>query len=348
MHNSELEPKKHKFKILFGQTPLTHFKDYRTSIKVQLVEPESKEKMMKRIYGFVNTTWADSIDELEGTQEQIQDALNQMLSGKALQLGLETVNLTFLISGITRVDTHQIVRQRIGVTFSQQCTGDRFLHHNDVLVEQCFNEDKGILEAYIETTIDCKNLYAEMIDAGISIQAAREILPHNLETFIWMHTNLLTLLQFHAKRIDDGSQTWPMNVIAQQMADETIKAYPKLKEVFEKNKKKFTFQKEASKDRKNEYSTSLYLPQEDDFDYNERDFLYQKTKEQMHLVNLTKPPIEDEYYWGYTEVTKSQYDKIKSRYEEFDQLVGQNNWTNDEIKEKAEILSDELLKNVIK
>jgi thymidylate synthase (FAD) len=342
-HNPELTPKKHKFKILFGQIPLTHFKDYRKSIKVQLVEPEPKEKMMKRIYGFVNSTWADNIEELEGTEEQQLDALNQMLSGKALQLGLETVNLTFLISGITRVDTHQIVRQRIGVTFSQQCTGDRFLHHNDVLVEQIFNQDELLLNEYINATLECKNLYAEMIDAEISIQAAREILPHNLETFIWMHTNLLTLLQFHAKRIEDGSQTWTMNEIAQQMADETIKAYPELFGVFEKNKKKFTFQKEASKDRENTFSTSLYLPRENDFDYNERDFLYQRGKQAMHAIN---DPIEDKYFWGYVELKKETFDMIKMRYDRFNLDVEQADWSNEEIKTQAESLNQDLLDSI--
>ena len=100
-HNPALEPKKKAFRVLFGQKPLTRFKDYKSAIKVELMEPEPEEKMMKRIYNFVKATWSEDGHEADrATPEQMQDALDSMLSGKALGLGLETINLTFLISGI--------------------------------------------------------------------------------------------------------------------------------------------------------------------------------------------------------------------------------------------------------
>ena len=242
-HNASLEPKRHAFSNRIGQVPLTKFKDYRSTIKVTLKEPESQESMMNRIYAFAKATWADSPEELENaTMEQKEDALQQMLSGKALQLALETVNLTFMISGISHIDAQQITRQRIGVTFSAQCTGDRFLTHNDILVEECIAQDPELLEDYIQKTLGTKESYSKLVDSlKVSIQAAREILPRNIETFYNMNTNLATLLFFHQKRIDDGSQTWQLNVIAQQMADEVCNAYPQLQPVFEKNKRRFTF-----------------------------------------------------------------------------------------------------------
>jgi len=310
-HNPNLEPKHHAFRVLFGQKPLTKFKDYRKAIKVELLSPEPKEAMMKRIYDFVKATWSEDGRESErATKEEMVDAMNQMLSGKALGLGLETINFTFRISGITRVDTHQIVRQRIGVTFSQQCTGDRMMHHNDILTEECIAGSSSIND-FIEATLCNKVTYADMIDRGISIQAARTILPHNLETFIFMNTNLMTLMFFHQKRIDDGSQTWQINEIAQQMADVVCEAYPELKEVFEKNKKRFKFQKEASADRKNLFSTGLYVPKDDEFEYHERDFLYAKKKEEMHFTNT---PISTKYFWGLTEVTAEEYNLIQNLY----------------------------------
>lgn len=328
-HNPALEPKKHAFRVLFGQKPLTKFKDYRKAIKVDLLSPEPKEAMMKRIYDFVKATWSEDGRESErATEEQMKDAMNQMLSGKALGLGLETINFTFRISGITRIDTHQIVRQRIGVTFSQQCTGDRMLHHNDVLVEECIAGSAVDLPGFIRATLETKNTYANMIDDNISIQAARTILPHNLETFIFMNTNLMTLLFFHQKRIDDGSQTWQINEIAQQMADQVCAVYPELTEVFERNKKKFKFQKEASADRKNSFSTGLYVPKDDEFEYHHRDFLYDQKKLEMHHTNT---PIEDTYYWGKDQVTKEQFELIKSKYEANDKIVHDTQPTNGEI-----------------
>ena len=39
-HIETLEPKKQEFDILFGQKPLTRFKDYRKSIKVDLIKSD--------------------------------------------------------------------------------------------------------------------------------------------------------------------------------------------------------------------------------------------------------------------------------------------------------------------
>jgi thymidylate synthase (FAD) len=335
-HNPNLEPKHHAFRILIGQKPLTRFKNYKNSIRVDLINPESKENMMKRIYDFVKATWSEDGRESErATPEQMKDALTAMLSGKALGLGLETINLTFRVSGINRIDTHQMVRQRIGVTFSQQCTGDRFLNHNDALVEPSIRFSNHYT-AYVDATLSAKNSYSELVSNGVSIQAARSILPHNLETFIFMDTNLMTLLFFHQKRIDDGSQTWSINEIAQQMADEVCKAYPELTEVFERNRKKFKFQEDASKDRANIFSTNLYLPKDDTFEYHDRDFLYQEKKNEMH--KLTEDFLDD-YYWGWYGVTKEMYEQIKNDYKLLDTEIDSNHYTNEEIKSKAELIN---------
>ena len=120
-HIDSLQPKKHAFANRLGQKPLTKFKDYRQNIKVKLIKHDDPEQMLKGTFKFVKATWADSpIDNELVNEDQMKDALHQMLSGKALGLGLETVNLMFEISGITHIDAQQITRQRIGVTFSAQ------------------------------------------------------------------------------------------------------------------------------------------------------------------------------------------------------------------------------------
>lgn len=339
-HNNSLIPKKHSYKILFGQRPLTKFKDYRKSIKVDLVKYDDREKMLKGTYDFVKATWSeDGLESGRVTEQEMSNALEMMMSGKALGLGLETVNLMFRISGITRIDTHQIVRQRIGVTFSQQCTGDRFLHHNDVLVEESIVKEPS-LGSFINATLHAKNSYSQMIDSmNVSIQAARSILPHNLETFIFMNTNLATILFFYQKRIDDGSQTWQMNEISRQMAEEICKVYPELIPVFEKFKTKFKFQEEASKDRNNTFATNLYLPKIDNFDYHERDFLYDKTKEEMHFTNT---PIKDSFFWGFDEISEDKYNLIRDAYDKTNKHCEELKLTNREILERNQLLNQNL------
>jgi thymidylate synthase (FAD) len=305
--------------------------------------------MLRGTFDFVKATWSEDGRESErSSREDMERALSAMLSGKALGLGLETVQFIFRISGITRVDTHQIVRQRIGVTFSQQCTGDRMMYHNDVLVEESIAQDQNseVFQRFIDSTLMCKNTYAEMIDTQkISIQAARSILPHNLETFIFMKIDLSTLLFFYQKRIDDGSQTWQINEIARQMAEQVCSVFPELKEVFERNKKKFKFQKEASADRANLFSTGLYVPKDDEFDYHERDFLYPMKKEEMHF---TGTPIKDTFYWGHEKISQADYEIIKSEYEKLDEDIKKNHYSNAEIWTKSQLLNSLLVEKLTK
>lgn len=337
-HNPELTPKHHAFRVLFGQRPLTRFKDYRNSINVDLIKYDDRDTMMRGTYDFVKATWSEDGRESErATEAEMKDALDAMLSGKALGLGLETVNFMFRIGGITRIDTHQIVRQRIGVTFSQQCTGDRMMQHNDVLVEESIANNPVQLEQFINATLGAKKSYSDMIDTReISIQAARSMLPHNLETFIFMNVNLMTLLFFYQKRIDDGSQTWQVNEISRQMESEVCKVFPELQEVFDKHKKKFKFQAEASADRKNLFSTGLYVPRDDEFEYHNRDFLYPMKKEEMHFTNT---PIKDRFFWGNEEISKGGYEYIRTAYEGLDEEIKKNYFSNDEIYQKAVALN---------
>jgi thymidylate synthase ThyX len=347
-HNKNLIPKISPFRILFGQIPLTKFKDYRSNIKVDLIYAPDRNQIMPAVYDFVKATWSeDGKESSRASYEEMSEAFKTMLEGKALGLGIETIDFIFRISGITRIDTHQIVRQRIGVTFSQQCTGDRFLNHADALVEECIAQDKDLLDEFIRATLATKMSYANMNDSmKVSIQTSREILPHNLETFIFMKINLMTFLMFHKKRIDDGSQTWPMNVITQQMSDGIIEKYPELKSVLEKNKTSFKFQTEASKDRGNTFSTSLYLPKNDDeFEFHNQDFLYSQKKDEM---NFTETPIRDRYFWGYVEISENLYNEIKNRYENLDKENKTNRRDNKTIQKLAENTNESIiLKNGI-
>jgi len=337
-HINSLIPKTPEFDILFGQRPLTRFRDYRKSIKVDLIKHDNKEEMLKGTYDFVKATWSQDGKESErASKEEMIDALNQMFEGKALQLGLETVNFIFRISGITRIDTHQLVRQRIGVTFSQMCSGDQFWNHRDCLVEECIAQDKDLLDRYIRTTLIAKDLYATLNDSlKVSIQSSREILPQNLDLFIFMKVDLSTLLFFYKKRIDNESQTWAINEIARQMQEEVCKVFPEMKTAFDKMKGSFDFQRKAASDRQNTFSTGLYIPEKDEFDYHNRDFLYPLKKNEMHFTNT---PIDDTYYWGFKEITKQQYEDIKLEYQAHNKTVKNMHYSNEEILERAELLN---------
>lgn len=329
-HNPSLVPKRHPYKLSFGQKPLTHFHDYRKAISVKLIEPESKDQMMRRLYRFVRATWEDSPeDNLNPTVQEMSDGLNAMLSGQALGLGLEATSLTFEISGITRADLQQIVRQRVDVTFSVQCTGDRDLRHNPILIEESIAQDQRLLDLVVQVNLQAKNAYSELLDSGkASIQAARLHLPEAREMHMYMRTSISTLLFFYQKRIDDSSQTWQINEVARKMAEEVCKVYPELDAVFKRYSKKFTMARDAEADRGSTFATALYLPKNDTYEYNDRDYLYAKTKEDF---NWTNTPIEDLYFWGTESVPEIAYKRIQDAYLASSILCDSMHMSNDEI-----------------
>jgi thymidylate synthase (FAD) len=350
-HNPDLEPKPHAFPRLFGQLPLTRFVDYSRSIKVELVKHDDPVSMLDGTFDFVKATWSEDGRESErATEAEKKEALKQMLSGKSLQLGLETVSFIFRISGISRIDTHQIVRQRIGVTFSQQCSGDQWWSHHDALVEPSifYNSTWECYDSFKENVLNNKLWYQTSIDQGLSIQAARSILPHCLNTFVFMKIDLATLLLFHRKRIDDGSQTWQMNEVAQQMADEVSRVFPELADTFERNKGTFKFQTEASKDRTNTLATGLYLPNPDTFEYHNEDFLYDSVKDQMHLVHeFQVEEFPTEYYWGVNPISEAQYAYIKGIYAGLNMMAEAQHWDNDVVLRRAHEQNAVLMRAVV-
>lgn len=336
-HNPNLVPKRHAFNRLFGQLPLTQFKSYKHSIKVDLISAAPLEIILDPIYDFGKATWSlDGKDSSRMKKEQKLETLKQMLAGKALPLGLETIQLIFRIGGISRIDTHQIVRQRIGVTFSQQCSGDQFWHHQDCLVEPsiAYGNNK-----FADVVLATKMAYAEMTNDGVSIQAARSILPHCLETFIFMRVDLATLLMFYKKRIDDGSQTWQLNEISRQMAESVIEFYGEfMRPIFDNAKGSFKFQETAQKDRTNNMSTNLYLPENDTFEYHIQDFLYPQTKMDKLMVNA--PELKPEFFVGRVKVQKTVYLAFKTSYETFNEKHVHS--SNEAIYEQMKSLNQKL------
>jgi len=152
-------------------------------------------------------TWGDKINKWEilSPSERFHVVL-KVLQNKALPLGRESPSFLFSIWGVSRASFDQIARQRVGSTFSS-------LGWNNIHTENGFritneiieNNDKWIKD--IETCVNnIKELYSEMIKAGVSWQSARDILP--LGMLHWFHFNLTyeSLCQFCSRRLCFGEK----------------------------------------------------------------------------------------------------------------------------------------------
>lgn len=283
--------------VLKGETPKTTFLDGLDSIEVNLIHwPDEKTNLSS--YAFQKATWADK-PYIPGADIKFDNKLLQELNieafqGNGLPLSLELYDFTFAIGGITRIVTHQIVRNRIGATYSQQCSGDKDWRHHNVLVPRSLYKNKHLYEKFKQNILEAKMLYSEMLDTmEIPILDARRVLPHCLETFIYVKFNLMTLMSFIQKRDCTQTQEPEMVIVARKMRDSVLQKFTFMAKLLE-NKCKNGNCFYTRSDRLT--GTSMFIPDKlHDFDYNKKNFIYGKTVFEM-VYDL--PAVRAEKYIG--------------------------------------------------
>jgi len=181
---------------------------------------------------------------IEGTMEQSDDEKNrkfvQMLVGMGHESPLEHISFTFGIEGVSRSLTHQLVRHRIGASYSQK--SQRYVEEKNfeyIIPPEIENRPKAkanYLEAmemsgkyYEEIT---KELYEDYVKLYMekgetekeakktakkkAIEDARFVLPNACETKIIVTMNARALLHFFNHRCCNRAQ-WEIQELAIEM-----------------------------------------------------------------------------------------------------------------------------------
>lgn len=300
-HNPKVKKRKKPAEILIGETPKTIFKDYLTAINVDLIySPDQSIKLTA--YGFQKATWADKPFIPGRSNKEDRKMLKSLkidaLEGNGLPLSLELFDFVFAISGISRIITHQIVRNRIGATYSQQCSGDKDWRHHAVLVPRTIYQNKELYKKFKDSALKAKSFYAEMLDTmEVPILDARRVLPHCVETFIYVKFNLITIISFIKKRDCVQTQEPEMVILARKMRETILHRFPELEYLL----------KNECKEKKCFYSksdrlvgTSMFIPDDDhDFEYNKENFIYSKNVREM-IYDVASVP--EEHYLGFKKV----------------------------------------------
>lgn len=116
---------------------------------------------------------------------------------------VEHASFTFAISGVSRALTHQLVRHRTGIAYSQQSQRyvnmDGFeyvmpksIDYSDKMCRTKLISDPDtplIHDAYIELMDEIQSLYEQFVEAGIPEEDARYILPNATCTNIVVTVN---------------------------------------------------------------------------------------------------------------------------------------------------------------
>jgi len=197
----------------------------------------------KAMYRFIVGTWGLDPDDpipWDPDLQFCQDAIIEAVNGRALPLALEIPAYTFTMKGISRIDTHQTVRQRVGVTFSQQCTGDNDIRHYDMLLPltefdrmiafhqgredhdkaRALEQIKQLVAANVSNAME---LYGRALDLGMSPNDCRLWTPECKSTYLHMNISLLALSSFLGRR---QCENQPLCGMGLEMAKMVEKVHP--------------------------------------------------------------------------------------------------------------------------
>lgn len=150
----------------------------------------------------------------------------------ALKSGHESVaehaSFTFAISGVSRALSHQLVRHRTGIAYSQQ--SQRYVNMDNfeyVTPKSIKDSDKRIwmtssedwipmLDAYTDLMYEIQKTYEQMVEVGIPEEDARYILPNACTTNIVVSVNARELRHIAGLRMCARAQ-WEVRELVTKM-----------------------------------------------------------------------------------------------------------------------------------
>ena len=321
--NKNLTPVKLPMELKFDQEPKTEFYNNLRHLKVELIDSPTRSQSLNVAWQYVKATWADHHDETNPSTASLQELsanLEDVLNFRALPTPMECLGFTFKLSGLSFQEVTHIIRHRAG-SFAAQCTGDRDLRDDPVVIPEAVENSPEFLERYINIVRDSKQLYADMTDSkAVSMMDARMILPKCMTSFYLMRLNLKDLLGFIAQRQDMQIQPAADNLLAAYMAREVLKVLPEASSRINFNKPDMhyikTFRVPDCKGGETSRGTNLYWPEpkNDKFEYHPKDTIYQSRRED---INGTKNPGKETIFTQRWEETLLEIESIQMSYAQF-------------------------------
>ena len=288
--NNKLKTVQLPMDLKFGQEPVTNYINNLESLNIEVVDAPTQEQAQKIAWHMTKATWADSPNETNFENASFKEASNNLqdvLNFRALPTPMECLGFTFKISGIDTQTVTHLIRHRAG-SFAAQCTGDRDLRNDNILVPESV-ENSDFHHRFIEVAAAAKQLYSDMVDSrAVSLMDARVILPKSLETFYIARFNLKDLIGFIKQRQDMQIQPEVDNIMATRIARLVVERIPEVASCLDFNKPDMhyvrTFRVEQPDGTFTSKGTNLYHPEpkNDLFEFNENDSIYPCRREEIN------------------------------------------------------------------
>ncbi|MGI5892316.1 MAG: FAD-dependent thymidylate synthase [Bacillota bacterium] len=131
----------------------------------------------------------------------------------------EHVSFTFAIDGVSRALSHQLVRHRIGSSFSQK--SQRYVKESDqgqIVKPNSITGNSRANEIFDQTIEQIYTAYSQLLHMDIPAEDARYLLPNATVTNLVLTMNARSLLHFFELRCCRRAQ-WEIRALAERMLE---------------------------------------------------------------------------------------------------------------------------------
>lgn len=260
-----------------GEEPTTTFMSHLKAINVRLLDYQYWNSLKSYLPEWSAATWEDR-PGFQIPPDKRVSIVKKVFRMEVLPSALETVQYVFQLSNLDYVDVTHLLRHRT-MSFSAHCTGDRDQRHDRALVKPSIRGSK-YYKRYRELVHQSKQLYADMLDDGISVLDARTVLPRCLENHYYCRVNLKDFIYFLRQRLDRQIQPESDNILAMKMFIAVAKVHPEIKHAVDLDAPDQWYVKTAQTN----HSSNLYMPEKprnDVFEYKEQWFVYPCERKDM-------------------------------------------------------------------
>jgi thymidylate synthase (FAD) len=139
---------------------------------------------------------------------------------------IEHISFTFMVEGVSRALTHQLVRHRLA-SYSQK--SQRYVNESafEYITPHSIENAPAVKAEYTALMKQLAAYYDTLIKAGIPKEDARYILPNAAETKIMVTMNARELLHYFEKRLCNRAQ-WEIREMSDLMLAEVKKVSPNI------------------------------------------------------------------------------------------------------------------------
>ena len=206
-------------------------------MRVKLL-PIDEEQVIRKLYIACRTCYSAGSPITNYEKEFTSDAhnkedmlklINYVMSSGHTSI-LEDQTLTFLIEGVDRALTHQLVRHRAGVVFQQQ--SQRYVEFKDgnfdYVIPKSIEVTESLKSDFEATMKYLGTMYDKFIKAGVPAEDARAVLPNACCTNIVMTVNLRQLGHMCNERLCSTAQL-PIRNLFKEITKQTVEVLPFMK-----------------------------------------------------------------------------------------------------------------------